>query len=148
MSIEFVVLVLTILSISAIWYAKFIKRCMLLMGEHTRKPRRGNYLYAFRGKGESTKYVKVGRAKDPVQRLRTFQTANPNGVEVLAVWAVQDAVKAERHLHQLLASRHHRGEWFRCGPLVLTFIYFTRSKRHTERVRRALAKGGRKRAFV
>lgn len=73
----------------------------------------GGYLYAFRGRGESRSFIKIGRATDPVQRLRAHQTANPHGVEVLAVCKVRDAKRAEALVHQLLEPERHNGEWFR-----------------------------------
>lgn len=74
--------------------------------------RHGGYIYFFRGRGEAFWRVKIGRAIDPVARLKAHKTANPYGVEVLAVMRVADDVMAERRIHDRFASSRIQREWF------------------------------------
>lgn len=57
--------------------------------------------------------VKVGRTDgDPRHRLRQLQTGQPDQLELLWARPTPDPATAERCMHQLLATHHHRGEWY------------------------------------
>lgn len=64
-------------------------------------------------------YVKVGRAFDPVERTRAFQTSGPHRDYKLE-YAVyfEDCRKAEQLVHDTLADYRAEGEWFRLLPKV------------------------------
>jgi hypothetical protein len=62
-------------------------------------------------------HCKVGRAFDPLSRLRSFQTGSPERDYVLR-YAVyfEDVQAAERLIHDTLADYRAEGEWFRILP--------------------------------
>lgn len=63
-------------------------------------------------------YIKVGIASNLQRRLADIRALNPYKAEIVAAVAVQPraAGLAEYKAHTALASRHHRGEWFKCWP--------------------------------
>ena len=65
--------------------------------------RRRGYIYGFTDKGQLLPLVKIGRATDPVQRMRSHKTAAPFGLFVFFILRVPDDVQAERSLHELYA---------------------------------------------
>ena len=64
-------------------------------------------------------FVKIGRAYDPVERLRGYQTGCPFRRYRLA-YAIffEDVVLAEKEIHLRLDSCRAEGEWFRITPAV------------------------------
>jgi hypothetical protein len=61
--------------------------------------------------------IKVGMTNGaPARRLAQLQTGQPDPLRLLYAWAVLDAARAERCMHQLLAAQHYRGEWFNVTP--------------------------------
>lgn len=69
--------------------------------------------------------VKIGVAKNPSKRLKTFQTANHEKLIVLRVIRLNsrtEAFRLERALHQKFKKYHIRGEWFKLTSTVLSFI--------------------------
>jgi hypothetical protein len=63
-------------------------------------------------------FVKVGITNDPASRLKVLQTGLPDEIsmpfyEILPTR--EHAVAIERRMHQALAPRRTRGEWFRVG---------------------------------
>ena len=74
---------------------------------------------------ERKKVVKIGIAKNPQKRLRTFQTANYEKLVILRVIKVANralAFKLETALHHKFKKYHIRGEWFKLTPTVMEFI--------------------------
>ena len=72
-------------------------------------------------------FIKIGEAVDPYERMRTFHTANPHGLELLHV-IPEDSKYArqrrERELHLLfdeLRDPDHL-EWFHDHPTLTEFI--------------------------
>jgi hypothetical protein len=61
---------------------------------------------------QGTGRVKIGFAKDPAERVRRLQTANPRPLILIGV--VRGGKEDERVLHQRLTSKgkHVSGEWF------------------------------------
>lgn len=108
------------------------------LGATTRNP--GGYIYAFRGRNEDTNFIKIGRAKNPLQRLRSHRTANPFGVEVLCVVGVKNDVKAERYLHTRFdANRISRNnEWFTCDRAMMRYLRNIRHEPLTKNVQSSL----------
>lgn len=73
----------------------------------------GNFIYVWKDK-EDARYYKIGRTNNPYRRLKTFQTAQPKPIEVVAVLAVKNDEKAEKIIHEKFANIRVRGngEWF------------------------------------
>lgn len=66
---------------------------------------------------EADRWVKVGIARDPHNRLAQVAGHCPLPVSIIALRSVpyERAGRAERLAHRLLAASHHRGEWFTCS---------------------------------
>lgn len=75
--------------------------------------RHSNFIYVWKDK-EDDRYYKIGRTNNPHRRLKTFQTAQPKPIEVVAVVAVKNDEKAENIIHEKFANIRVRdnGEWF------------------------------------
>jgi hypothetical protein len=61
-------------------------------------------------KAVGTQYVKIGRAADPIRRLKQMQTGVPMQLVLLAVSDWPSA--REKVIHVALKPYHVRGEWF------------------------------------
>lgn len=84
-----------------------------------------SYVYFIRNSG--TGNIKIGKADNPDQRLRTLQTATPSPLELMVTIRVTRNVFAvEGDLHRRFAHlRFEEGggtEWFRPGQDLLSFI--------------------------
>lgn len=103
------------------------------------RKRRGKYIYFYMSKGTLSPTVKIGRAKDAVQRLKAQKTPLPYGMRVLGVIKVKDDVVAERMIHKKFSlQRIHedkRNEWFWLTPSVLWYILAVRDMKLTRKVR-------------
>lgn len=64
--------------------------------------------------------VKIGYAYDPVDRLKTLQTAFPMKLKVEG--AMPGSYERERELHRLLAKHRMKGEWFKLCPEIEAII--------------------------
>jgi len=61
--------------------------------------------------------IKIGKARDPRERLADLQTAHPEELRLLAV-----TLETEERMHDMFSAWRIRGEWFRPGAPLLTFI--------------------------
>lgn len=95
-------------------------------------------IYVFRGKGEPFWYVKIGKAKDVVARMRSHRTANPHGVKILAVCEVADMASAERNIHRRFATLRRNGEWFLLTPRLWNYIRCLKNPHTTREVQKKL----------
>lgn len=69
--------------------------------------------------------VKVGVASDPQARLKAISTSSPGPVEIVATVSCpsrDDALAAERELHEVMAEGRANGEWFDVSELPLPAI--------------------------
>lgn len=55
---------------------------------------------------------KIGRARDPMERMRGLQVASPVSLEMVYSVEVSQSTQAEGHAHKLLTEHRLRGEWF------------------------------------
>lgn len=65
--------------------------------------------------------LKIGFAKDVIKRKKMLQTANPNELEVFAVWHVPNmyhAYEIESYLHSMFCKHRKRGEWFEESAVI------------------------------
>ena len=60
--------------------------------------------------------IKIGRARDPEQRLKDLQTGNSRRLRLLATLSAEDDLEFE--LHERFKAAHVRGEWFDLNPLT------------------------------
>lgn len=61
--------------------------------------------------------IKIGKAVDPQQRLRTLQTGTHETLRLLAV--IPGDHEREAEIHRRLAAHRQRGEWFAATAEVL-----------------------------
>ena len=59
---------------------------------------------------EGLPFIKVGRSKDPVRRLRQLASSSPHRLTLLQVYPEEGCI--EKVVLGLLKSQHHTGEWF------------------------------------
>ncbi|MEV7925969.1 GIY-YIG nuclease family protein [Kitasatospora sp. NPDC088779] len=62
-----------------------------------------------------SRLIKIGVAKNPMQRLRELQTGSPGKLDVL--WLVEGTRALEKALHGRLSAYRARGEWFDLNSL-------------------------------
>ena len=69
-------------------------------------------------------YVKVGRTKNPDNRIKALKIQLPFPVGVEAVIPCEDHVSAERYLHHFMRRERVNGEWFDLSgdPYMLPFL--------------------------
>lgn len=72
-----------------------------------------NFGYVYLLKEINGVHFKIGRARDPKDRLRTFNVKLPYQVEYICVIPTIDMYALERHLHGQYRSKRIKGtEWF------------------------------------
>lgn len=59
-----------------------------------------------------TGHYKIGISREPVERIRVFDTVMPIDVKIVHYFWADDHRNAESELHSRFAHKHHRGEWF------------------------------------
>lgn len=95
-----------------VWYA-------VRGGLPQRKGRRHGYVYLLRN---DEGLYKIGRTKDPDDRMATFKLSLPFRVKYEHLIECSDAVAGERALHKRFAAKRLRGpngehtEWFELTP--------------------------------
>ena len=62
-------------------------------------------------RGNDGRY-KIGIAKDPSQRIKQLQTANPDKLEIIETYYSENASKIESSLHYQYSYARQEGEWF------------------------------------
>jgi hypothetical protein len=70
---------------------------------------RSGYVYLVQS---VTGYYKIGRAKDPRKRTKTFGVKLPFEIELAHIIACADYLQAESYLHEKFADKRANGEWF------------------------------------
>lgn len=82
---------------------------------------------------EASGAIKIGKSKNPTQRLQQFNTHNPSKIIVHALIPSADMDSLEKRLHVWLTIYHIKGEWFRLeGALENIIVGFRAGLRKTE----------------
>ena len=68
---------------------------------------------------QSGDFVKIGKADDPLSRLRDLETSHHS--QLVLVGCIDAGASEEKRLHRLYAKRRARGEWFRWCPELEAF---------------------------
>lgn len=79
-------------------------------------------IYAIRA--VDTRYIKIGRAKNPTKRLMELQVCNPHELKLIACAEWPDS--EEPLIHMYLEVYCQRGEWFVRTPQVEKIINLLR----------------------
>jgi hypothetical protein len=69
-----------------------------------------------------TGHYKIGRAKTPDKRIKTFGIKLPFKVEYLAVIKTPDMIALEKQLHERYEQKRINGEWFDLLPEDVDYI--------------------------
>jgi hypothetical protein len=69
-----------------------------------------------------TKSYKIGRSKNPQDRLKTFSVKLPFEVEYIALIETPDMTGLERQLHERFAEKRVNGEWFELSEEDVQYI--------------------------
>ncbi len=64
--------------------------------------------------------IKIGSAKDPIERLAGLQLASPVALEIVAL--LDSVPSLERALQHKFAESHRHGEWFDWSPALQALI--------------------------
>lgn len=73
------------------------------------------YVYFVKCSGENP-LIKIGKAKNPIERIRVLQTGSPYKLKLLGAVKCksdQHAKQVELFAHNLFYKQRRRGEWFR-----------------------------------
>lgn len=65
-------------------------------------------------------FVKIGYTANPNSRMSKFKTNNPYECRLVAL--IDGGKIIEAQMHERFAEFHHRGEWYRCGDALMSFI--------------------------
>lgn len=81
----------------------------------------GEYVYIIQDVDISG-YYKIGRTKNPTQRMGTFGVQLPFKTEIVRVIPCAESSKVETYLHKHLATKRVNGEWFDLSPRDLIWV--------------------------
>lgn len=76
------------------------------------------YIYFIKAKTSAC--IKIGKAIDPMKRLRGLAMFSPERLELLGVLA--EGQHTEKSIHTKFATSRDHGEWFKVTPDLLAFI--------------------------
>lgn len=88
------------------------------------------YVYFLRANGKP-KRLKIGKAKDPMARLKTLQTGCPFQIVFAGVLKCKDdahAMRVEKAFHAYFAMHRQQGEWFNCTDEILANMWVVLDK--------------------
>lgn len=83
------------------------------------KPAVPGYVYVVKS---PTGAYKIGKSKDPDNRLRTFSVKLPFEVEYVCVIPTDDMNGLERDLHSRFSDKRENGEWFNLTDTDIQYI--------------------------
>ncbi len=87
--------------------------------KRSRTKNRAGYVYLIQS---DTGYYKIGRTKNPDNRLETFKVTLPFAVEYLTTMYSLDMYALERQLHEHFANKRVDGEWFALDELDVQYL--------------------------
>lgn len=76
------------------------------------------YVYVLKSHG----LYKIGKTKNPKQRIETINALNAIPVKIILIKTVINFTAAETRIHSLFQDKHVRGEWFRLDESDLDLI--------------------------
>ncbi len=79
--------------------------------------------YVYLIKSQNRPVVKIGKAKDPIERVKQIQTGSPDLLYLYAAIYSENSVLLESQFHTLLANDWIRGEWFNFTKDTEAIIY-------------------------
>lgn len=91
----------------------------LLENAEVTKPNAKGFVYLIQS---PTEYYKIGRTRNPDDRLKTFGVKLPFEVAYIALIPTRDMYRLEKNLHSYFARKRVGGEWFKLFPQDVDFI--------------------------
>lgn len=82
-------------------------------------PQKHGYVYLIQS---ISQHYKIGRTRNPKDRLRTFNVKLPFEVDFIAVIRTKDMFSLEAELHQRFGDKRINGEWFDLSPDDVAYI--------------------------
>ena len=89
--------------------------------EHSKKSKKDESGFVYLLKGETGQY-KIGKAKNPENRLKTFTVKLPFHVEYVCTIRTVDMRELEQALHEQFADKRIDGEWFDLATEDIEYI--------------------------
>jgi len=83
-----------------------------------REKKQSGFIYLLKSKN----LYKIGRAKCPKDRLKTYKTENPFGIKVILQRRVDDYIKMEEKLLDMFRDKRVKGEWFKLNKQDIQWI--------------------------
>ena len=68
-------------------------------------------------------FIKIGKANDPIERMRTMQTGNARKLKMLGYYEDYDE-ELEGYMHKIFAKDRVRGEWFKPSTDLYRFLMY------------------------
>ena len=68
------------------------------------------------------RYVKVGLAANPIDRMAQLQTGNPRPLRLLNVMESHDPCVHEKRIQDILVSRKASGEWYVVNDYIIDIL--------------------------
>lgn len=93
--------------------------CELIIDEQIKRESRPGYVYLIKS---ASGFYKIGRTKDPSDRIKTFSVKLPFEVEYDHLIETGDMCTLEQNLHDHFANQRVNGEWFSLTPEHVDFI--------------------------
>lgn len=81
--------------------------------------------YVYFIESAKTHRVKIGVARDPLARLASLQSANPETLRLVGVIPTDQPRAVEKRLHWFFEAEFLRGEWFRRSSTLMAVMRAT-----------------------
>lgn len=78
--------------------------------------------YVYLLKDVTTGFCKIGRTKNPNERITNIQVGNPSFYKLINLIKCKDYFSGEKYLHLILQKYRKRGEWFRLPEEVESWL--------------------------
>lgn len=100
-------------------YELAVRKQKSLEIQAARKTAPAGFVYLLRS---ASGYYKIGRSKNPYDRLTTFEVKLPFEVEYEHLIETTDMYQLEKELHRHFADKRVNGEWFELTPEDVAYI--------------------------
>lgn len=91
----------------------------VIVERFVKEEKKAGFIYVLQS---ATGYCKIGKTKNPKDRLRLFSVKLPFEVEFAALVMRQDIHDTEKWLHEHFAKQRVNGEWFKLSELDIQLI--------------------------
>lgn len=71
-----------------------------------------SYIYLIKGTHNGSSKYKIGKADNPIDRIKMFNVKIPFDIETIFTFCIKDSLSFEKHLHNHFSDKRLVGEWF------------------------------------